>query len=126
MEIKPGSGLTYPPVNPKAKGNLPVALLSSDKFDALLVEPGSLKFGRTGTEESWLRCAKEGADVNGDGLLDLVCHFDNEIADFHADTRAAILKGKLKSGGAAGLSASSASASGMEIEGHADLKIRSK
>lgn len=121
MEVKPGSGAVAP-INPDAKGNIPVALLGSKDFDVLMVEPSSLTFGRTGIEESWLRCAKEGTDVNGDGFLDLVCHFDNRLAKFATDTVSAILRGKLKSSGAAGLSASSAS--GGAFEGHADLKVR--
>jgi len=121
MEVKPGSGAVAP-INPNAKGNIPVALLGSSDFDALAVDPTSLRFGLTGTEESWLRCAKEGTDVNGDGFLDLVCHFDNQAAKFNVDTTSAVLKGKLKGGGAAGLSASSAS--GGAIEAHADLKVR--
>jgi hypothetical protein len=122
IEIKPGSGEATP-INPKSKGNIPVALLSSVDFNALLVEPESLTFGRTGNEKSWIRCAKEGTDVNGDGLLDLVCHFENQLAEFDADTVAGVVKGKIKSVGAASLSASGG---GGAFEGHADLKVRSK
>lgn len=97
IDIKPGSG-EFAPVNPKAKGNIPVALLSSSEFDALLVEPKSLRFGSTGDEESWLRCNKGGADVNGDGRLDLVCHFENQAARFDPSNEMATIKGNMLNG----------------------------
>lgn len=120
IEVKPGSGESAP-INPKARGSIPVALLGSSEFNVLAVEPNSLTFGRMGDERSWERCAKEATDVNGDGHLDLVCHFDNQRASFESDTLAAILKGTLKSDGAA----RSASGGGA-FEGHADLKVRPK
>jgi hypothetical protein len=99
IEVKPGSG-ALAPINPKSKGNLPVALISSDDFDALQVEvmPTSLKFGATGDEESLRKCDTKGVDVNGDGKLDMVCHFENELAEFTAGSLVGLLKGKLKSG----------------------------
>ena len=81
IEIRPGSGEVIP-LNPNAKGTLPVALLSSSTFNALAVDLGSLRFGTTGKENSLVRCNSGGADVNGDGLPDLVCHFDNQKANF--------------------------------------------
>jgi hypothetical protein len=99
IEIKPGSGESAP-VNPKAKGVIPVALLSSDKFDALSIKPDSLTFGLTGDENSYLRCGAGGTDVNADGLLDLVCHFDNQKAleKWEDAGRSATLKGETKDG----------------------------
>ena len=81
IEIRPGSA-EVTPLNPKAKGTLPVALLSSSTFNALAVDLNSIRFGATGKEDSLVRCNRQGADVNGDGLADLVCHFDNEKANF--------------------------------------------
>jgi hypothetical protein len=100
INVKPGSD-DLAPINPKAKGNIPVALLSArataaaPAFDALKVKVDreSLTFGRTGAEKSLRRCAKEGTDVNGDGLLDLVCHFDNEAANFLATSTDGTIKG---------------------------------
>jgi hypothetical protein len=83
IEIKPGSQQRGP-VNPKAKGEIPVALLSNADtgFDPFQVDESSLKFGRTGTEASLVRCLKAGKDFNGDGRLDRVCHFDNAKSGF--------------------------------------------
>lgn len=83
IEIKPGSN-GRGPINPKAKGEIPVALLSNADtgFDPFQVDESSLRFGRTGTEASFVRCLKGGKDFNGDGRLDRVCHFDNEKSGF--------------------------------------------
>lgn len=83
IEIKPGSN-GRGPINPKAKGEIPVALLSNvdTGFDPFQVDEASLRFGRTGTEASFVRCLKTGKDFNGDGRLDRVCHFDNEKSGF--------------------------------------------
>ena len=107
IAIKPGSGEAAP-VNPQAKGVVPVALLSNKAisdgakvvpaFDALSVDTRSLTFGSTGDEYSYLRCAKEGLDVNADGLLDLVCTFDNQLAKWQTDDLEGTLKGKTKEG----------------------------
>ena len=114
IEIKPGA-TSIAPLNPKSKGNIPVALLSSRDdagrvdFDALKVDRSSITFGSTGNEKSLLRCGKEGEDVNGDGLLDLVCHFDNQAASFDADDERGEIKGSMTDG--------------MQFEGRAWLKI---
>jgi Bacterial pre-peptidase C-terminal domain len=97
MEVKPGSG-EYAPLNPKAKGTIPVALLSSEEFNALdvAVDVKTLTFGATGDEQSLRRCGKEGEDVNADGLLDLVCHFDNQATKYTVYDEEGTVKGKMK------------------------------
>lgn len=86
IDIKPGND-ELAPLNPKSKGVIPVALLSSGAFNPFDVNEASLKFGRIGNEASFRRCNKEGADLNGDGRPDRICHFDNEKTGFrHGDT----------------------------------------
>jgi hypothetical protein len=103
IAIKPGSG-EKAPINLKAKGTIPVALLShrktdtSEAFDALTVDTSTLTFGGTGDEYSYLRCSKEGLDVDADGLLDLVCHFDNQAAKWQAEDLEGTVKGKTVKG----------------------------
>lgn len=75
IDIKPGlDRITR--INPKAKGTIPVALLSSKDekgsvtFDPLKADLDSIKFGPTGTEASG-RCNK-GPDANRDGRPDQI------------------------------------------------------
>lgn len=97
IDIKPGStGLA--PINPRAKGKIPVALLSSQNFNALSADPASLTFGASGNEGSLSHCGKSGEDVNGDGLLDLVCHFENQDANFEKGDLEGILRGRTNTG----------------------------
>jgi hypothetical protein len=108
IDIKPGNAEPAP-INPKAKGMVPVALLSSNEFNALDVELNTLTFGATGDERSFRRCGKEGEDVNRDGRPDLVCHFENEAAGFVRGDLAGVVKGKTKGG--------------KSFEGRGDLKV---
>lgn len=86
------------PVNPRSKGNIPVALLSSPEFDTPEVDQQSLRFGARGDEASWLRCNKADMDMNADGKPDLICHFDTQTAAFGADSIEGIVTGSLKDG----------------------------
>lgn len=94
IAIKPGSAPPVP-MNVTSQGRTPVAILSSATFDApAMVDIASVTFGRTGNENSLAFCNASGEDVNGDGLLDLVCHFFTQTAGFvFADTMG-VLKGK--------------------------------
>ena len=98
IEIKPGSG-EYAPINPKARGNIPVALLGSGEFNARAVDPQSVTFGTSGDEASLRRCDTYGTDVNGDGHLDVVCHFDSQVAGFAPGDLEGIVRGKTSAGG---------------------------
>ena len=108
IDIKPGSGETAP-INPKSKGVIPVALLSSAEFDALTVDLKTLTFGSTGNEPSYVRCNKNGVDFNGDGRLDLLCHFENQLTKFDSDDVRGTVKGR--------------TLNGMQFEGRGMLKI---
>jgi hypothetical protein len=111
IDVKPGTSGDPAPVNPKAKGTIPVALLSSAQFNALDIKTDakSLTFGRTGSEESLRKCGEQGEDVNGDGRLDLVCHFENQVAKFTAEDDRGTVRGMTKAG--------------LPFEGHGMLKV---
>lgn len=95
IDIRPGS--TDNPLNPGSHGRIPVAILSSSRFQAPeMVKQESLTFGRVGTERSLASCSAE--DVNGDALADLVCHFETQQAAFQAGDAEGILKGLTVSG----------------------------
>jgi hypothetical protein len=81
IDIRPGVD-RIARVDPKSRGVIPVALLSSEGFDARMVDPGSVRFGPTGKEATALRCTKRGIDVNHDRARDMVCIFDNQATRF--------------------------------------------
>lgn len=97
IEIKPGSG-DVAPINPKAKGRVPVALLGSGEFSVDDVDTGSLTFGHSGDEASLAKCGTP-SDVNGDLWPDMVCHFENQAARFAPTDDQAILRGRKDDGG---------------------------
>lgn len=96
IEIKPGSG-DVAPINPKAKGKVPVALMGSRDFDVHDVDTASLTFGHTGNENSLSKCGTPG-DINGDLFPDMVCHFENQDAKFDSSDEEGLLRGR-KHGG---------------------------
>ena len=73
IDIKPGSDTKS--INQSAAGVVPVAILSSDDFDALSVDPTTVSLAGAsvklvGKSDKYL-CHQE--DVNLDGLIDIVC-----------------------------------------------------
>lgn len=101
VDVKPGS---FPnSVNPKAKGVLPVAILTTrtdfgdaSNFDASLVDPLSVRFGAGAAIESHGRGHLE--DVDGDGDLDLLLHFEIEASGILCGDALAGLSGTLFGG----------------------------
>lgn len=90
IDIKPGS---FPnSINPKSKGVIPVAILTTDTFDATTVDPLSVKFGPNGATEAHGRGHTE--DVNGDGKLDMVLHFNTQKTGIQCGDTSASLTGK--------------------------------
>jgi hypothetical protein len=71
LDIKPGESPST--INPKSKGVIPVAILSTADFNAATVDPLSVEFGPQGALEAHGKGHIE--DVNGDGKKDLVLHF---------------------------------------------------
>jgi hypothetical protein len=71
LDIKPG---TFPnSINPRSNGVIPVAIVTTDTFDAATIDVSTVKFGPRGAPEAHGRGHLE--DVNRDGRLDLVLHF---------------------------------------------------
>lgn len=94
VDIKPGSSTNA--VNPKSKGVIPVAILSVDGFDATTVAVASVRFGPGGAAEAHGKGHVE--DVNGDGVADLVLHFDTHASSIVCGATSAVLTG-LTNGG---------------------------
>ena len=93
IDVKPGNA-DPSPVNPKARGVIPVALLGAADFNVKEVDPSSLTFGSTGDEKTLRSCQKNAHDFNGDGFPDLLCHFENGDAGFGEDDLMGTVKGK--------------------------------
>jgi dipeptidyl aminopeptidase/acylaminoacyl peptidase len=90
IDIKPGS---FPnSINPKSKGNIPVAILTTEDFDATTVDPLSVEFGPYGATESHGRGHIE--DVDGDGDDDLVLHFRTQDTGIQCGDTSASLTGE--------------------------------
>ncbi len=97
VDIRPGTDTN--PVNLKAKGVLPVAVLGSDDFDVSLIDLQNLTLegvdpnakGQSGKVGSF-------EDVNGDSILDLILHFDIQDRGIGATTEQLILSGLLLDG----------------------------
>jgi hypothetical protein len=113
ISVKPGKN-ELAPINPKARGRIPVALLSSDDFNPSDVDTSTLTFGRDGTEDSLEKCNKPNADINQDGKKDMICFFDNQLTGFRKGDLEGTLKGSLKSSARGGASM---------IEGRGLLKV---
>ncbi|MCU1261847.1 MAG: hypothetical protein JWO80_4732 [Bryobacterales bacterium] len=97
IDVKPDGD--PPRINPTSHGTTPVAIVSSPTFNApAQTDVTSLTFGATGNEHSLVFCSRA-EDINGDGLLDVVCHFRTELLGFkNPGGTVAILKGKTVTG----------------------------
>lgn len=85
-----------PTIQPKARGKIPVVILTTSHFDARDLDLATVTFGRTGHETPPAKCAKP-ADHNGDGRSDVMCEFENAPAGFQLGDTTALLKGALRS-----------------------------
>jgi len=78
LDIKPGSDRN--PVNPRSRGLLPVTVFSSDSFDVTDIDPDTVRLAGAsiavrGKHGKYMAHPE---DIDGDGLLDLVVHFDTQ------------------------------------------------
>jgi hypothetical protein len=104
IDIKPGG---FPnSINPRSKGLIPVAILSTSAFDATTVDPTTVRFGAAGTEAPAVKSAEE--DVDGDGDTDLILHFNTQQSGIQCGHTSASLTG--------------ATFSGQKIEGSDSIK----
>src|SRR5437867_4787891 len=90
MHIKPG---TFPnSINPRGKGVIPVAILTTDTFDATTIDPTTVRFGSNGTEAAPVQSSLE--DVDGDGDTDMILHFKTQDTGIVCGDTSASLTGE--------------------------------
>lgn len=94
IDIKPGSDPNS--INPRSRGVIPVAILTTDTFDAATVDPTTVLFGATGTEVAPAHFALE--DVDRDGDTDLILHFNTQQTGIQCGDTSATLAGETFSG----------------------------
>jgi len=95
IDIKPGSNEN--PVNLNSKGVVPVAILTTDRFNAAAsVDLSSATFGHRGDEAKDTSCKTE--DVDNDGDQDVICHFRMQETGLDTDDESAVLRAKTVDG----------------------------
>lgn len=93
IDIKPGS---FPnSINLGSNGNVPVAIFSTEGFDATTVDPTTVTLAGAAVRIKGKGTAQAfGEDVDEDGLLDLVVHVDTTALELTMGDTEAILEGK--------------------------------
>jgi hypothetical protein len=94
LDIKPGSDTN--PVNPVAKQTIPVAVLTTQDFDASQLDLSTITFGPNAALESHERAHIE--DVDLDGLMDMVLHFNTQDTGIACGDTEATLTGETYDG----------------------------
>lgn len=84
IDIKPWSDPNA--INIKSNGVVAVAILTENGFDACWVDPSTIRFAGA----SPVRWAYE--DVDFDGDIDLICHFNKQDLGLNSDSTSASLE----------------------------------
>jgi len=94
IDVKPNS---FPnSINPKSKGVIPVAVLTTDTFDATTIDPLSIKFGPN--EAAEVHDIGHEEDVDGDGDIDLLLHFSTQATGIACEHTSVYLTGETVGG----------------------------
>jgi hypothetical protein len=87
IDIKPGIDPNF--INPENRGLIPVAILTTESFDALTVSPSSVQFGPKGAGIA--HHSGHLIDVDSDGDLDLLLHYRSQQSGIQCgDTEASL------------------------------------
>lgn len=97
IDIKPGSSENS--INNNGNGVIPVAILSKAGFDARTVNPSTVRLNNMLVKMNPQgRFLAQITDVNGDGLKDMMVHFENTVGAFRKNDTDAELLGMLSDG----------------------------
>ena len=91
IDIKPGSLSNA--INLGSGGNVPVAIFSTEAFDATTVDPTSVLLAGAKIRMKGKGYQSNVEDVNGDGLMDLVVHIETTALDPTLFSEKAVLEG---------------------------------
>jgi hypothetical protein len=98
IDIKPGSSDN--PINVSSPGVVPVAIFSGGNASVHDIDVTSLRLDSLDlrmNKQSKPLCDYQ--DLDGDGVSDLLCHFQNDASNWGGGQTAAVLTGKLRNGG---------------------------
>jgi YVTN family beta-propeller protein len=90
IDIKPGSDPNS--INLKSKGVVPVAILTTPEFDASTVDPTTVKFADASPIKWAIR------DVDNDGDMDMLLHFNTQELNLDANSTEGTLSGMTSDG----------------------------
>ena len=80
----------------RSEGKIPVAVLTTEEFDVALIDVASIRFGPNAAME--VHGGGHFEDVDGDGDVDLILHFDNRDTGIFCDDSSASLIGRTVDG----------------------------
>jgi len=106
IDVHPGSDVS--PINIRARGKIPVAILTTDDFDAADVDATTVTAGDDDGNDSLVAARRNGTlfssleDVDGDGDLDLILYFNTRDlvanGDLDPSTTVLVLNGSTLGG----------------------------
>ncbi len=97
IDVKPGSDSN--PINLKSRGTTPVAILGSPSYDVTQVDVSSVRLAGAPVGRKPNGAYMESFDdVNGDGLIDLVLHFETDRMQVGPADTQVTLEGQMSDG----------------------------